>query len=256
MDGGGEHRSSSIQKDGGTSNQLPSPATLQGLPSWVVPMPDDTWVEWFACGFASQEHHAVHVHFGADGGDVVGPEDGAEFGEVGLVEVRIAGGGGDVDAADVDGEARGLRGDDDVGAVDGELVVDAVADGGGEGEHGGDGGGAEQDGEAGEEFAAALAAEGLEEEAEEHLVATSAAGGSDGGGFGVSQGFAPRECGFLAALGMTTKARSGFLAALGMTTKGRNGFLAALGMTTKVSGSGGGGWRCLVALEWAQILLK
>ena len=105
---------------------------------------------------------------GADAGDVVGPEDGFELVEVGLAEVGVAGGGLDVYAADFDVEVGGPGGDDDVGAVDGEFFVDAVADGGGEGEHGGDGGGSEQDGDAGEELAAALAAEGFEQESEEH----------------------------------------------------------------------------------------
>ena len=101
----------------------------------------------------------IASQLGADPGDVVGPEDGFEFGEVGLVEVGVAGGGLDVDAADFYVEVGGFGGDDDVGAVDGQFFVDAVADGGGEGEHGGDGGGAEQDRDAGEHLAAALAAE-------------------------------------------------------------------------------------------------
>ena len=106
--------------------------------------------------------------FRADAGDVVGPEDGFELVEVGLAEVGVAGGGLDVYATDFYVEVGGFGGDNDVAAVDGELLVDAVADGGGEGEHSGNGGGSEQDGDAGEELAAALAAEGFEQESEEH----------------------------------------------------------------------------------------
>ena len=63
--------------------------------------------------------------------------------------------------------------DDDVGAVDGQLFVDAVADGGGEGEHGGDGGCSEQDGESGESLAATLAAEAFHRRRKNISVATS-----------------------------------------------------------------------------------
>jgi len=63
-------------------------------------------------------------------------------------------------------------GNDDVGAEDSEFRVDAVADGGGEGQHCGDSRGPEQDGHAGEELAAALTPKGFEQEAEEHSVAS------------------------------------------------------------------------------------
>ena len=69
------------------------------------------------------------VQFRADAGDVVGPEDAAEFGEVAFVEVGVAGGGFEGLVADLYVERVGFGVDDDVGAVDGEFVVDAVADG-------------------------------------------------------------------------------------------------------------------------------
>src|SRR5665213_1680065 len=83
---------------------------------------------------------------GGDSGDVVGPEDGFGLGQVAGLEIGSAGGGLDSDSADLYVEQVGLGCDNDVGSVDGQLFVDAVADGGGEGEHGGDGGCSEQDG--------------------------------------------------------------------------------------------------------------
>src|SRR5665213_1520895 len=68
----------------------------------------------------------------ADSGDVVRPEDAAELGEIAFVEVGVAGGGVEGLVADLYVEGVGFGVDDDVGAVDGEFLVDAVADGGGE----------------------------------------------------------------------------------------------------------------------------
>ena len=67
-----------------------------------------------------------------------------------------------------DFEVGGFWGDYYVCTVDGKFAVDAVADGGGEGNHGRDRGGAEEDGRASEGFAAFLAEEGFSQEAEEH----------------------------------------------------------------------------------------
>src|SRR5260370_31064619 len=105
--------------------------------------------------------------FRTDDCDVIAPEDGFELGQVGFVEVDAGGGGFDVDAAYFDVELIGFGVDDDVGTVDGQLFVDAVADGEGEGQHRGDGGGSGQDRAAGEGPYTGVAEEGLQREGEE-----------------------------------------------------------------------------------------
>src|SRR5260370_8934928 len=102
--------------------------------------------------------------FRTDACDVIAPEDGFELGQVGFVEVDAGGGGFDVDAAYFDVELIGFGVDDDVGTVDGQLFVDAVADGEGEGQHRGDGGGSEQDRDAGEGVTTGLGRKAVEEE--------------------------------------------------------------------------------------------
>src|SRR5665213_105100 len=133
----------------------------------IEPQPNcvDTYTIRYSFGLESH----LRAQLGADPGDVVGPEDAAEFGEVAFVEVGVAGGGLQGLVADLYVERVGFGVDDDVRAVDGEFLVDAVADGGGEAEHRRNCRRAEQDGDAREQLAAALAEEGFEEEAEEHL---------------------------------------------------------------------------------------
>src|ERR1700722_16229458 len=109
----------------------------------IEPQPDCFYTDAIGNCLGLKSHRCAQL--GADAGDVVGPEDAAEFGEVAFVEVGVAGGRLEGLVADLYVEGVGFGIDDDVGAVDGEFVVDAVADGEGEAEHGGDGGCAEED---------------------------------------------------------------------------------------------------------------
>ena len=96
------------------------------------------------------------------------PEGTANFGQVCFVEEGAVAGRLQIQSANFHVESVFLGRDQEICTVAAQLAIDLVADIGGDGDHGGGYGNTERDRDAGEKFAARLAAERFVDEAREH----------------------------------------------------------------------------------------
>jgi hypothetical protein len=108
-------------------------------------------------GLAEQAHRKL----GTDPSDIVRPKDSPELRKVRFLEVRSAGDRLHVNAANLHLKLVGSGIDDDVRPVGSKLLVDAIADGGRQCEHGGYGRSAQKNRESGQRLASSLTAEAL-----------------------------------------------------------------------------------------------
>src|SRR6185312_5566116 len=129
--------------------------------------PETTGLERARANIVVYQCHS-QWQLGTDAGDVVGPEDPVEFLKVFFVQISVTRRGLQGLVSDFDVECIGLGIDDDVRAVDGKFLMNAIADGGSETEHRCNCGCSEQDGDAREQLAAALAREAFPQQPQEH----------------------------------------------------------------------------------------
>ena len=92
------------------------------------------------------QSYATDIKLRCEGDDVVVPEDGLDFREVGLREIGAGIGGAIVYAADFEGQRVSLRGNNKICAEGGEFGSEAIANVEGHAECSSDNGHAESEG--------------------------------------------------------------------------------------------------------------
>src|SRR5205085_2141096 len=114
------------------------------------------------------QSYATDIKLWREGEDVVVPEDGLDFGEVGFREIGAGIGGAIVYAADFERQRVGLGGNDKICPEGGEFGGEAIANVQGHAECSSDNGHAESEGRDRQHLAARAARDGVGDESGEH----------------------------------------------------------------------------------------